>query len=300
MHTVLLIVNPISGKKAAKKILPTVVSEFEKNQLQIKIIESEYKGHIESILNTYSIEDYDCCCIIGGDGSFHEAVNGLMKRSDNLKVPLCLVPAGSGNSLARDLGILDLKIAINSIINGKKLSVDISKIDCNNQRIYTFNIAGWGMVATVGINAERFRWLGTSRYTILSIFEIIFKKTNSANIVYYDKDNKKHELNDNFMFAVLCNTIHTGKGMKIAPKAKLNDGLIDLVLIKDASRLKLLRLMSKLFSGKHIYDDIVEYVQLSKFELKTHVTSQLNIDGEIKGSAPFELSVIPQAIEIII
>jgi len=300
MHTVLLIVNPISGKKAAKKILPTVVSEFEKNQLQIKIIESEYKGHIESILNTYSIEDYYFCCIIGGDGSFHEAVNGLMKRSDNLKVPLCLVPAGSGNSLARDLGILDLKIAINSIINGKKLSVDISKIDCDNQRIYTFNIAGWGMVATVGINAERFRWLGTSRYTILSIFEIIFKKTNSANIVYYDKDNKKHELNDNFMFAVLCNTIHTGKGMKIAPKAKLNDGLIDLVLIKDASRLKLLRLMSKLFSGKHIYDDIVEYVQLSKFELKTHVTSQLNIDGEIKGSAPFELSVIPQAIEIII
>ena len=300
MHTVLLIVNPISGKKAAKKILPTVVSEFEKNQLQIKIIESEYKGHIESILNTYSIEDYYFCCIIGGDGSFHEAVNGLMKRSDNLKVPLCLVPAGSGNSLARDLGILDLKIAINSIINGKKLSVDISKIDCGNQRIYTFNITGWGMVATVGINAERFRCLGTSRYTILSIFEIIFKKTNSANIVYYDKDNKKHELNDNFMFAVLCNTIHTGKGMKIAPKAKLNDGLIDLVLIKDASRLKLLRLMSKLFSGKHIYDDIVEYVQLSKFELKTHVTSQLNIDGEIKGSAPFELSVIPQAIEIII
>jgi len=155
------------------------------------------------------------------------------------------------------------------------------------------------MVATVGINAERFRWLGTSRYTILSIFEIIFKKTNSANIVYYDKDNKKHELNDNFMFAVLCNTIHTGKGMKIAPKAKLNDGLIDLVLIKDASRLKLLRLMSKLFSGKHIYDDIVEYVQLSKFELKTHVTSQLNIDGEIKGSAPFKLSIIPKAIQII-
>ena len=300
MHTVLLIVNPISGKKAAKKILPTVVSEFEKSQLQIKIIESEYKGHIESILNTYSIEDYYFCCIIGGDGSFHEAVNGLMKRSDNLKVPLCLVPAGSGNSLARDLGILDLKIAINSIINGKKISIDISKIDCNNQSIYTFNIAGWGMVATVGINAERFRWLGTSRYTILSIFEIIFKKTNSANIIYYNKENKKHELNDNFMFAVLCNTIHTGKGMKIAPKAKLNDGLIDLVLIKDASRLKLLRLMSKLFSGKHIYDDIVEYVQLSKFELKTHVTSQLNIDGEIKGSAPFELSVIPQAIEIII
>ena len=155
------------------------------------------------------------------------------------------------------------------------------------------------MITTIGIKAEKFRCLGTSRYTILSLFEIIFKKTNSANIIYYDQDKKKHELDDNFMFALLCNTVHTGKGMKIAPKAKLNDGLIDLVLIKDASRLKLLRLMSKLFSGQHIYDDIVEYGHISKFKLKTNVTSQLNVDGEIKGSAPFELTVIPQAIEII-
>tara|TARA_B110000263_G_C15241891_1_gene479769 strand:+ start:237 stop:1139 length:903 start_codon:yes stop_codon:yes gene_type:complete len=299
MNTVLLIVNPVSGKKIAKKILPTVVSELEKNKFRINIMESEYKGHIEKILNTYSIENYYYCCIIGGDGSFHEAINGLMKRLDSLKIPLCLIPAGSGNSLARDLGILDLKIAISSIINGKKLSIDIARIDYDNQTIYSFNITGWGMVATIGINAERFRWLGTSRYTILSIFEIIFKKTNTANIIYYDQDKKKHEIDNNFIFAVLCNTVHTGKGMKIAPKAKLNDGLIDLVLIKDTSRLKLFRLMSKLFSGQHIYDDIVEYSHISKFKLKTNIKSQLNIDGEIKGSTPFKLTVIPNAIKII-
>jgi len=299
MKIILLIVNPVSGKKIAKKLLPSAVLELQNSQFQLKIIESEYKGHIEKILNTYSIENYYCCCIMGGDGSFHEAINGLMKRLDNLKIPLCLMPAGSGNSLARDLGILDLKTAISSIINGKKLNIDVARIDCDNQQIYSVNIAGWGMVATVGINAERFRWLGTSRYTILSLFEIIFKKTNSANIIYYNQDNKKYQLDDSFMFAALCNTIHTGKGMKIAPKAKLNDGLIDLVVIKDASRLKLLRLMSKLFSGKHIYDDIVEYSHISKFKLKTNITSQLNIDGEIKGSAPFELTVIPNAIEII-
>ena len=58
---------------------------------ELEIIESKYKGHIEEILNTYNIEHYYCCCIMGGDGSFHEAINGLMKRIDKLKITLSLI-----------------------------------------------------------------------------------------------------------------------------------------------------------------------------------------------------------------
>jgi len=299
MKRILLIVNPVSGKRSSKKLLLNTISELQSNNFELKIIESEYKSHIEKILNTYSIKNYYCCCIMGGDGSFHEAINGLMKRPDNFKIPLCLIPAGSGNSLARDLDILNFQKAIRNIINGKKKNIDIAEISYNNQKLYSFNITAWGMIATIGIKAERFRWLGTNRYTILSLFEIIFKKTNTANIIYYDKNNKKYELDGNFIFVALCNTIHTGKGMKIAPKAKLNDGLIDLVLIKDASRLKLFKLMPKLFTGKHIYDNIVEYAHVSKIKLKPKRTSQLNVDGEIKGAAPFKLSIVPNIIEII-
>ena len=87
--------------------------------------------------------------------------------------------------------------------------------------------------------------------------------------------------------------------MKIAPKAKLDDGLMDLVLIKNAPRLKLLKLMPKLFTGEHINNNIVEYLNISKVELKPNKKSQLNIDGEIKGETPFKLIVIPNAIEVI-
>jgi len=299
MKSILLIVNPVSGKKISKKLLPNTILELKNNNFELKIIESEYKGHIEKILNTYSIENYDFCCIMGGDGSFHEAINGLIKREDKLQIPLSLIPAGSGNSLARDLNILNFKNAIKNITEGKKINIDIAEINCNNNKIYSFNITGWGMVASIGIKAEKYRWLGTSRYTILSLFEIIFKKTNSAKIIYYDKNNKKYELEDEFIFVVVCNTIHTGKGMKIAPKAKLNDGLMDLVLIKNAPRLKLLRLMQKIFTGEHINDNAVKYIHVSKIKLKPNKISQLNIDGEIKGITPFELSVISNKIEII-
>jgi len=299
MKNILLIINPVSGKKKSKKLLPDTILALKNNNFELEIIESEYKGHIEKILNTYNIKNYDSCCIMGGDGSFHEAINGLMKRTDKLKVPLSLIPAGSGNSLGRDLNILNLQDAINNIVNDNKVSIDIAEISCNNYKIYNFNIAGWGMVANIGINAEKYRWLGTSRYTILSLFEIIFKKTNNANITYYDKNNKKHKLKNDFIFAVICNTIHTGKGMKIAPRAKLNDGLMDLVLIKDVPRLKLLKLMPKLFTGKHINDNTVEYIHVSKIKLQPNKVSKLNIDGEIKGITPFELTVMPNEIEII-
>jgi len=298
MKKILLIINPVSGNKKYKKILFESTNYLKKN-FDLKTIKSNYKGHIQEILQLEDIKSFYCICIMGGDGSFHEAINGLMKRKDKLKIPLTLIPSGSGNSLGRDLKILNLDDALKCIANGKKKKIDIIEINCDNEKIYSFNITGWGMVANIGIKAEKYRWLGTSRYTILSLFEIIFKKTNNAKIIYYDKNNNKHKLENRFIFAVLCNTIHTGKGMKIAPKAKLNDGFMDLILIKDVPRLKLLKLMPKLFTGEHVNDSNVEYIHVSKVELKPNETSQLNIDGEIKGRVPFESTVISNQIEII-
>ena len=98
---------------------------------------------------------------------------------------------------------------------------------------------------------------------------------------------------------MISGTIHTGKGMKIAPKAILDDGLFDLVLIKNASRIKLLNLMSKLFSGNHIYDELVYYKKIKKIVLETNKAEDLNVDGEIKGSSPFKLDINKKAITII-
>ena len=300
MKTILLIVNPISGAKKSKKILEDVQTKLTNHNINFEVIETEYKGLIEKITKNYNLQTINYICVIGGDGSFHEAINGLMLREDKLKKPLGIIPAGSGNSLSRDLKILNPLDAITSIINGKITTMDIGKISSsNNTTIYSFNIIGWGMVANIGIKAENYRWLGTSRYTILSLFEILSKNTSFAKITYYDKNDNKHCIENELMFAAICNTIHTGKGMKIAPYAKLNDGLMDLVLIKNASRFKLLLLMSKLFNGTYIENDLVEYIQIKKIVLESKNITKLNVDGEIKGITPFELSVMHNEIELI-
>ena len=78
------------------------------------------------------------------------------------------------------------------------------------------------MVANIGIKSEKFRWLGSARYTILSIIELIFKKAYEVNIELINEKNKKIIINNKILFAALCNTIHTGKGMKIALIRSLN------------------------------------------------------------------------------
>ena len=94
--------------------------------------------------------------------------------------------------------------------------------------------------------------------------------------------------------------IHTGRGMKMAPKANLNDGLIDLILVREAGRVKLLKMFPKVFDGNHINDPIVEYHQVKSFSIIPSEDEIVNLDGELKGSTPLFADVIPSAISVFV
>ena len=297
MKNILLIINPVSGNKDYNRYLAAIKEIFHDFNFKINIKKSKYQGHISDIVKESDISNYFSIVIMGGDGSFHEAINGIMNRRDEKLIPIGIIPNGSGNSLCRDLNLLNPLKAAKAIANNQTIQIDIGKITTDNTIIYNFNIIGWGLVSSIGIKAEKYRWLGPSRYTIISLIEIILKKTFKSKISFYNEKELKNEISDSFIFGVLCNTIHTGKGMKMAPKAKIDDGLVDLLLIKNVSRLKLLKLMPKLFSGTHINDENVSYFKIRKLKLSTKSNYKLNIDGEIKGSSSFEIEVLPKKIQ---
>jgi YegS/Rv2252/BmrU family lipid kinase len=296
MKNILLIINPVSGNKDYKKYLPSIKEIFHDFNFKINIKKSLYHGDISDIVKKSDVSKYFSIVVMGGDGSFHEAINGMMNRKDKKIIPIGIIPNGSGNSLCRDLNLLNPLKAAKAIANNQKIKIDIAKIITDNTIIYNFNIIGWGLVSSIGIKAEKYRWLGPSRYTILSLIEIFLKKTFKSKITFYNEKGLKNEISDSFIFGVLCNTIHTGKGMKMAPKAKIDDGLLDLLLIKNVSRLKLLKLMPQLFSGTHINDENVSYFKTKKLKLRSRNNYKLNIDGEIKGSTSFDFEVLPKKI----
>ena len=287
----ILTVNPHGGTKKGPQILKKVKPIFEASGTDLFIIETTFAGHAKDLANQLDLTEYDGFIGIGGDGTLHEIINGMLSRPDGKKIPIGIIPGGSGNSYMHDLKLTNPLKAAKAIIQGNTKFLDTAQVEVNHVIKYANNMIGWGLVTDVGNKAEHFRWMGTNRYTILSVMEVFRHKSRSAALIMDDKI-----IEDEFTFIIACNSMHVGKGMKMAPKARLDDGLIDLIVIRaGASRTRLLQVLPKLFDGSHINEPEVEYYQTSKFSLIPEMDEILNIDGEIMGSTPIKVEMIPKA-----
>ena len=290
----IITVNPHGGKKLGPRLLNRVKPLFEAKGIELFVVETTFAGHAKELANQLNITEYDGFIGIGGDGTLHEIINGMLSRHDGRKIPIGIIPGGSGNSYMHDLQLTDPLKAARAIINGKTRALDTAKVEVNHIIKYSNNMIGWGLVTDVGNQAEHFRWLGTNRYTILSVVEVLRHKSRPAALIMDDK-----KIEDEFIFIIACNSIHVGKGMKMAPKARLDDGLIDLIVLRSGvSRTRLLQVLPKLFDGSHINEPELEYYQTSQFSLIPETDEILNIDGEIMGSTPIQVNIIPKAFEM--
>jgi len=290
----ILIVNPFSGKKNGLQILKKIESIFENHNIELDTFITNKPGHAFQLANQKNLENYKGLLLIGGDGTFHELVNGMMMRDDKLQLPIGIIPGGTGNSFLLDLNITNPTQSIDKILSNKIKKIDILKTEFDNNVKYSINLVGWGMITDVGLTAEKFRWFGYTRYTIAAIVEILFKKPRTANLTIDGKN-----IDGKFMFVIACNSQHVGKGMKMAPKSKLDDGLMDVIIAEgNIPRLRLLKVLPKLFDGTHIDEPEIKYFQCKKFLLDSKTNDNLNIDGEMIGTSPFSINILKQQIEI--
>jgi len=290
-----LIVNPEGGKKKGLYILEKILPIFEKNKTNLNILETQYVGHAEEYANTVNFDGYDGLCAIGGDGTMFELVNGMLSRVDSSRIPIGLITGGTGNAFMHDLDCLDPIQAVKRILKGNLRPIDIAEVITKEKKYYSFNIIAWGLANDAATMAEKLRMLGNVRYDIASIIEVLRGRKRIAKLSFEDVS-----IEDDFVFILGCNTIHTGKGMKMAPHALLDDGKIDLVIVRKASKLKLLNLFPKLFTGNHIKSSLVDYVQVDKFSIQTEDETSLMIDGEIVGTTPCDISMSTKQINVLV
>ena len=290
-----LLVNPKGGHKKGLEIYEKVKHVFTNADTNVTVLHTEYAGHAFDFANTLDFAGYDGLCAIGGDGTMYELINGMLKRDDNHKIPIGLITGGTGNSFMYDVDCLDPLDAAKRIVQHKLRPLDIAKVNANGELFYSFNIIGWGLATDAGKLAEKLRWLGGVRYDVASIIEVLKGKDRIATLTL-----EKEVIKENFIFIIGCNTIHTGKAMKMAPLAQLNDGKIDLIIVRKTSRINLLKLFPKLFSGDHIKSPLVEYRQVKNFSISLEETNDLTIDGEIIGSTPLYVQMIPKMVNVLV
>lgn len=289
------IINPMSGHKKGHAILESAKKIFEKANVALDIDISTHKNHPYELAKKKNLDDIDAICIAGGDGTFHEVINGMLSRPDQKRLPLGFIPAGTGNSLMHDMDCLDPIQAVRNIIAHKMGKIDVFEINANGEKIYSFNILGWGIPVSINTLAEKMRWIGGQRYNIASIIEVIKNQTRQVKFVIDGKP-----IEGEYGFFLVCNTKYTGNGMKMAPDAEINDGYLDVLIAKKISRLKLLSLFAKVFSGKHIHDPAIEYYRAKEFSIITSRQDPLIIDGQNVGYTPVHAKLLSKQLEIFI
>jgi diacylglycerol kinase (ATP) len=289
----LLLVNPHAGRKRGKSVAEQALKLFHQQGSEVACYYSEFAGHLAEIAEREVNGRWDGIIALGGDGTLFEVINGMMRGNPNLPIPLGIIPVGTGNSFSRDLGIQNLEDAIGKIISGQVHSVDLGMCTCDNTTFYFINILGFGFVADVAQEAAAYKKWGDLSY-ILGVF-IITMKLASYHLDF-ELDGRQFQ-RDN-IFVEICNSRKTGGDMIMAPQAKIDDGLLNVVLLNKTSRLRLLAALPKIFKGSHIQMAEVETFTAREMHFRPTPAKNLTPDGEITGQTPITVSVLPGKIGI--
>lgn len=293
---VLLVVNPKSGKRQGQAQARDIASKLAALGYDSDIRLSRQPSDLQDMVNDRFLRSYHLVGIVGGDGSMHEWVNAVLRNHENGVLPIALFPCGTGNAFNEDIGCGSIDETLNCIRAGRITSIDVAELNFSGERLWSFNILGCGLVADINRMAEKMRWLGGMRYNVASVIQLL--KNPKQRLKIATESGIREGV---YSFVLACNTRFTGKGMMMAPHARLNDGKFDITLVKACSRFTLLRLFPKIFNGSHLGAEILEYLQDSELEvLSLDRTSATNIDGEMKGATPFRMKVHSNKIKVFI
>ena len=289
----LVLVNPRSGKRRRLIVLEKVKPVFAAAGIDLEVRVTERPGHARQVAKTFDLTGYRGLCLVGGDGTVHEAVGGLVERGAAASIPLGIIAAGTGNTLLDHLGLAEPMEAARRIVAGRTCPIDVARIEARDGVDYCVVLVGWGGIADINVTAEKLRWMGPPRYAAGALWNILTAKPRAARLVLDGRT-----IEDKFLFVIACNSRYAGSKMDLAPRAEIADGKIDVVLVRTATRPQMLRLFAKVFDGSHVTMPCVEYYQVRSLAIDSEGDDVLDLDGEIKGAPPISLKVLPRAVQV--
>ena len=312
-----IILNPNSGKQQAFQIYQQIRPLLEKSCLQFSLIETFSAEETKNCIADMDLTTTDGLVIIGGDGTVHDVLNSLMRRQDYeqaIKTNIGVIPAGTGNGLCKTLleasgEPYDPLSAAFLIAKNKQQSCDIARLKQNGKLNYSFLSLAWGFISDVDIESEKLRFLGSIRIDIYALMLICLMRTYKGRFSFIPHpdwkpinhsaiatNGKWHVIEDEFVLLWAMNTPWASHDLNTAPHAKLNDGAIDVLIIRrGASRKQMLTAFLSCSKGKHIYLPYVEYYQVCSFKLEPLTDKGvLVVDGEPVDYAPIQMNIVPK------
>ena len=235
-----------------------------------------YPGHAIDLAK--SSEGYDMVIAMGGDGTVHEVMNGLMRIPEDKRPILGVVPVGSGNDFAHGIGAsTNPPDALRRAINGESSTVDLGLMtDEQGRKEYFDNTLGIGFGAMVTINSHKLPLLRGFLMYLVSVLQTIIIDHNLIKM-QIEVDGKKFE--DNVVYLILCNGPREGGGFHVAPDAKIDDGILNYAMIANVGRLMMFRIVPEVMNGTHGRFKQVTLDTCKKFTLTADRPLYIHADG---------------------
>ena len=298
-----LILNPMADMGAAWNVardLRPITNEYEG---KVDWSGTVYPGHAIELAKQAGEDGYDLVVALGGDGTVHEVVNGLMQVEAGKRPALGVVPIGSGNDFAFASGIpINPKEAMAFALNEKTIPVDLGLMtDENGRQEYIDNTLGIGFDAIVTIRSHKLPIVRGFLMYLTAVIQTIL--LNSTAVQMKIESEEKSWEKEVFML-VLANGPREGGGFMMTPDSKNNDGVLEYMIADNVSRLMQFRLLPEFIKGTQESFKEIEIGEFKKLSLKSNAPLYIHIDGEIYTSFGSDLrgisvEIVPNALQVV-
>lgn len=291
----LFIINPSAGKyDHTGELTPMIDRYCQSHCLNYEIVVSEQPGMLaQTVRKAAQSGENTRAYICGGDGSLNEAANEVIHAKN---VVLSILPCGTGNDFVRSFHDPEKFLDLDALVNGEEAYLDL--ICCQGQ-YYAINICSMGLDARIGTQAGRYKRLpfvsGHGAYVLSTIINVI--KGVSRHVVV-EIDGKLIDGQQTML--CIANGRWYGGGFHAVPDAELDDGMLDVLLVKKVSRLGVARLVRRYQQGQYRQmPEVITHFRCKRLAVMCDKPSSINLDGELRMGKNVTFEVVPKAVRFL-
>jgi diacylglycerol kinase (ATP) len=290
------LVNPASANGATGRRWPKLEARARELGLTGETLFSEGPGHLRELARNAAGRS-ELLVVVGGDGTLNEVVNGLVGTDAEIAV----IAAGTGQDFGRTYGLPNrIDDAIRVVLDGRTRSIDVGRAvfrgaDGNEATRFFVNVGSAGMSGAVAARANSMsKALGGRATFYWALVREFAVWKNTEVTVQLDAGERRGRMHD----VILANGMWHAGGMKLAPDARPDDGLFDVVLIGDVTKLDFVTTSPKLYGGGHVGHPRIEVIRSAAVSVDAATPLPLELDGEPGGTTPARFEIVPSALRI--
>jgi diacylglycerol kinase (ATP) len=297
--TFFVVINPAAGGGRCGKLIASALDRLRSSGIALETAETRSPGHASEIVRQAWARGYRKFIAAGGDGTSYEIVNGFFPQDGSRQRPtLAFLPLGTGNSFLREFSERGAEYAIEALLARRSQPCDVLRMRHAEGVIHYINLLSMGFTADVAaLRARRFRGWGELGYQS-SIFLSLLRFERRPFPLRIDN----HAETDRrpCLFLTFNNSKFTGGTMMIAPKAEVNDGLIEYVRWGPIGRVGLIRNLPTLYDGTHIRHPLAERCSAKRIDFYLDAAVDVMVDGEVLSINCKTLDVLPAVIDVVV